>query len=123
MEPQLDWTCDECAGSSQATWVILSDVQMERAMGLESKVLSRDQSQPISLADLMKLDLDPGMWSAMCPKHTEVFPESGYFFETSRIDTIPKALDWTLHLLEKGWLQHTNWDEFLRSKLTADLDA
>ena len=108
MAPKLNWTCDECGGSSKADWVILTGIQLDKALNYN---------------EVTGLDKDLGSWSAMCTDHAQKFPETGYFFEAKRINTRAKALDWTLHLLEKGWLQNTNWNEFLRSKLTVDVDA
>lgn len=123
MTTELDWACDECGGSAKASWVILTGIQFNKALEYDRVHSTNEISRPISLDELMKLDDDRGTWSAMCLDHAGKFPEGGYYFETSRIDTHAKALDWTLHLLEKGWLQNTDWDSFLRSKVSQELDA
>ncbi len=39
---------------------------------------------------------------------------AGYWIEGTRIDTVRKALHWTLHLLHKIWFKHTDWDTAVR---------
>ena len=37
-----------------------------------------------------------------------------YQITADRIDTLGKALDWTLHMTEKTWLMHTDWNSLMR---------
>jgi hypothetical protein len=34
---------------------------------------------------------------------------SSYEIEGTRFDTIEKAMNWTLHLMEKNWFEFTDW--------------
>ena len=47
--------------------------------------------------------------------HTRCLPEGGYQIVYGRFDTITQALAWTLHLMGKGWLEHTNWEAAVRA--------
>jgi hypothetical protein len=123
MAKKFDWTCDECAGSEVAKWVVLTGPQYRKALDYDLNHPHTEEAKPMTAADLRSLSDDRGIWTTMCAKHADVFPDDGYFFETDRINTHAAALDWTLHLLEKGWLQYTDWDGFLRSKLVKSLDA
>lgn len=38
-----------------------------------------------------------------------------YWFAANRCRTVPQLLSWTAHLSEKGWLDSTNWTQFVRS--------
>lgn len=46
--------------------------------------------------------------------HSNCIPQGMYWIDYSRFDTVSKALDWTLHLMEKNWISSTNWDETVR---------
>lgn len=37
-----------------------------------------------------------------------------YWFHGERANTWPKIIEWTAHLMEKSWLEHTNWEQILR---------
>lgn len=41
----------------------------------------------------------------------------GYWIGAERCKTFPELLDWTAHLMEKRWLQNTNWSTKVRSIL------
>ena len=34
---------------------------------------------------------------------------TSYEIEGNRVDTIEKAMGWTLHLMEKNWFEYTDW--------------
>ena len=40
--------------------------------------------------------------------------DSLYWIEAARFNSVPKALDWTLHLMGKSWIQHTDWVALIR---------
>lgn len=44
--------------------------------------------------------------------------EWGYPIEGRRINTVRKALAWTLHLQEKVWFEYTDWDGAIRRLFT-----
>ncbi len=39
---------------------------------------------------------------------------NGYAIEASRIDSMEKALDWTMHLWSKRWFANTDWHHALQ---------
>lgn len=42
-------------------------------------------------------------------------PDDGnYWFHVGRIDSWPKLVGWTGHLMEKPWLSHTTWGAVLQ---------
>lgn len=36
-----------------------------------------------------------------------------YEITTDRITTVADALDWTIHLMDKPWIGHTDWSDFI----------
>jgi hypothetical protein len=42
--------------------------------------------------------------------HSECLGDSMYDIPYSRFDTLGKVLSWTLHLMEKSWLDYTDWE-------------
>lgn len=48
---------------------------------------------------------------------------SWYFIEVERIRTTADLLWWTAHLLEKGWIQSTNWGDIIRQHVNAEGQA
>ena len=47
--------------------------------------------------------------------HAKCLPDDlDYLFEGSRIRNPKRALGWTLHLQEKFWFEHTDWEALLR---------
>ena len=38
-----------------------------------------------------------------------------YEIEVERLDTAAKLVDWTAHLMNKGWINDTDWSSVLRS--------
>jgi predicted GIY-YIG superfamily endonuclease len=68
-------------------------------------------------AELMELP-DAARWRV---HHADCDPDpdgQDYHFDVARADTHEKLLSWTAHLLEKTWIQDTNWSEFLYSKIS-----
>ena len=46
--------------------------------------------------------------------HSKCLPSEMYDIGAQRIDSVDKALAWTLHLMEKTWFVHTNWEASIR---------
>jgi hypothetical protein len=53
------------------------------------------------------------VWHRECDPSTGDLTES-YWFDLDRIRTWPAALEWTLHLMGKRWIEETDWPDFLR---------
>lgn len=46
---------------------------------------------------------------------------ASYWIEIGRIRTAYAAIEWTIHLNEKNWHAHTDWDNLLRSRVLPQL--
>ncbi|MBI2836210.1 MAG: hypothetical protein HYX85_00760 [Chloroflexi bacterium] len=46
--------------------------------------------------------------------HAECLRDGMYDIDYSRFDSAAKALSWTLHLMEKEWVQETDWEAAVR---------
>ncbi len=46
--------------------------------------------------------------------HVGCMPEGMYGIEAVSIDSVAKALDWTLHLMQKAWFPYTDWRDSVR---------
>jgi hypothetical protein len=46
--------------------------------------------------------------------HSDCLPETGYELEISQVRTLRQLVTFTAHLMEKQWLQDTNWHILLR---------
>lgn len=74
------------------------------------------------LDDLEKLP-EPAPWLV---HHKNCDPNPGeycYWFYVNRADTHEKLLSWTAHLLDKSWLQDTDWADFLYSLISESAKA
>ena len=47
--------------------------------------------------------------------HARCLGDGMYTIDYSRFDSIGKALSWTLHLMEKYWLDFTDWEAAVRA--------
>jgi hypothetical protein len=57
-------------------------------------------------------DVEPAHWYW---GHDRCLPaDLDYWFHGSRIRNPKQALGWTLHLQEKIWFPHTDWEELMR---------
>lgn len=124
---RLAFACDACGDrvTGDAGYVHIS---MNRVGAVEQAVAAweTEHSPPPTgdpVKDLMGRMLDrddlmaypsPARWRVhheSCDPEPEVGP---YKISVSRIDTWPKLVHWTAHLMEKNWLQHTDWSDILR---------
>ena len=46
--------------------------------------------------------------------HMACLEGDDYWIAADRIDTLEKAMAWTLHLLEKGWFPASDWERAIR---------
>ena len=47
--------------------------------------------------------------------HQACIPDDGgYSINADRFDSLGKALDFTLHMMEKTWFQYTDWTALVR---------
>lgn len=103
--------CDRCGEqiwrwSQLAVWVDVGEAwRVHRALRMERTLVSTG-------SDLSRLP-SAAHWHIT---HWRCARRSGdiYYIEGTRIDTVAKALAWTLHLAEKRWYLSTDWDVVVR---------
>jgi len=117
--PKKEWpTCQVC-GKPVSTEQGILTVYENELHEYEGQHLEWEKKHPLdengarllSGKDMAELpDMVEWHWG-----HAHCFSTSGYEIEYSRFDTIPKALSWTLHLMEKRWLEFTTWESAVRA--------
>lgn len=108
--PSVHWpACDVCGkptdrsdGYLRITWTRIQEIQREQ------RAERTTEPELINLAGVLPIPRD-WQWG-----HSECLPESDYWIEASRIDTLRKAMAWTLHLMEKNWFAGTDWERAIR---------
>ncbi|MDO5681236.1 MAG: hypothetical protein Q4G46_00205 [Propionibacteriaceae bacterium] len=113
----VTWICDSCsrpiADGDGYVQVLYDDKRRYRQ---ERKAWDAAHLGRIRCAaDLLALP-EPAKWHAL---HTDCDPSpgTGYGFGVERIRTYRDALEWTVHLMGKVWLQDTDWDYLLERVL------
>lgn len=68
-------------------------------------------------------DLSPARWR-IHHRACDADPEGNdYWVDVERISSHEKLLSWTAHLIQKGWLIHTDWSSFLYSMISVEARA
>lgn len=123
---ELVWNCRECNKVANDGWLTLPSAEFHKAMDAvaANKKFNETHEGFFTLEDLMELP-DGGSWSVICRGcYTEDMEGvADYDIELGRIASYKDALDWTLHLMEKNWFPHTNWEQAIRSASAETLDA
>lgn len=132
LAPSLDlvWICDECDGPIANGFgyldVRLRDIAGTRGLpdlperyegddferDYEGASNDNEDEGPLTFSSLMDRP-DAAEWRAL---HASCGPEPdepSYCINVGRIRTWPQVLNWTAHLMGKGWLKDTDWDELL----------
>ena len=116
---ELVWTCRFCNREvADGAGYLTLDMRMARRYGKawaqygdELAARRREQGgRPLlyeSLADMP--DLSPAHWYATHRACDPIPESSDYFIEVERIGTYSEMLHWTGHLMEKNWLESTDW--------------
>lgn len=127
----LTWTCDICHLSiadgggyvilayddldryhskiSQREGRALNDSASPNGNGLSARLLSNDIKEYANVAK----------WQVLHARCNPRPHSSGYAIHVERIRTSSQSHEWTLHLLEKGWLDDTNWSSLMRNVVSA----
>ncbi|MFC7919640.1 hypothetical protein [Streptomyces cinereoruber] len=113
--------CDICStdiGDNEgAIWIDIQEVQtVEREYG-DWERRHADGDGTISF-DIFSPDSPPGdvRWHVSHDSCLDI-PELAYHIPVERLRSWPAYLHWTAHLMEKTWLQHTNWTALIMSTL------
>jgi len=64
----------------------------------------------VAFQEMMELPM-PVLWSWLCRDHGK---ESGYEISVDQIDTLPKAMEMTFHVLKKTWADRWAWEHAMR---------
>ena len=109
----MDWpVCDIC-GEEVTTSNGFIDIDKHEVENSESARHAWDQEHSgrlQSFAESISAP-EPAKWQW---GHLNCITGEMYQITADRFDTLGKALDWTLHLMEKGWLEETDWGAFVR---------
>jgi len=118
----LVWICDACrkpvtdkTGYIHANYYAFGQVE---AAHREFDEAHRGEFA-VNLGEFMKLP-DPARWMV---HHQTCDPDidgNDYVIDVERARTHAKLLDWTAHLMEKVWLEYTDWDDLIRRMAAVD---
>lgn len=119
--PTVRWTCHTCgdqvADDDGHVTINYRDI---RRHAQQAREWEADAGQVVTMRDLLTYP-DQVHWRVY---HRDCDPDlesSDYSIDIERIRTPGQVIDWTAHLLEKEWLQTTDWDAVLRG-VAARLD-
>ena len=117
------WRCSTCDKPLQRGhgWIELIGSQMALAYDAlrhADQMIARAYRttglpQMTTGADLLDMP-GPAHWRATCRTCNGDDAGSGYFIEVAQISSLAAVLDWTAHLSQKVWLEHTDWDDVCR---------
>lgn len=115
---ELRWMCPTCLqpitdGSGLVAISMLDVRQAEAAMAAWRDAHSTNPLGVITVPlATLRTAPEPASWGV---HHEACMPEevsAEYWFPLARCRTGDDLLMWTLHLMDKSWLEHTNWSTF-----------
>lgn len=118
----LTLICDDCGqpvvGDTGYLYVTYADIHAAR----EAAERRREVTKPGAPVNIMEFMLagGPALWRVTHDRHRP--SDDAYYIDAVRFDSWRKVAHWTAHLMEKNWLQHTDWDYLLR-ELAGDIPA
>lgn len=117
------WICAECGEpiENESGYIELPNSERRRYKieQAEWEATHPRHNEPFAVysgGDLLSMP-DDCKWHAI---HRACDPDpdgGGYWFDIERARTQLQVLDWTLHLMEKSWIDETNWTEFVRRNI------
>ena len=110
----MPWpVCDKCGMTvpPEDGVIAIGKVEMEVAETEGQAWELAHQGEPMSLEEMLTAPQSAKwQWG-----HQACIPEDGgYSIDADRFDSLGKALDFTLHMMEKTWVLHTDWAAFVR---------
>ena len=105
--------CDKCgaAVSPQDGVIAIGKVEMEVAETEWRAWELAHQGEPLSLQEMLA-GPESAKWQW---GHQACIPnDGGYSIDPDTFNSLGKALDITLHMMEKTWVQYSDWINFVR---------
>jgi hypothetical protein len=113
---ELTLICETCAfpisGDTGCLYVLMSDLAAYQEEHQAWRAAST-RGGAVSTAELMLLPL-PVPWRTSHDKCRTDRDEEAYEIDAVRITCWAKVAHWTAHLMEKTWIQSTDWKHLLR---------
>ena len=110
----MNWpTCDKCdmAVQTHDGAIAISTRDAERAEEATRSWEESHNSEPVSVAEMQSYP-SPAKWLW---GHQSCIPDDAdYSMDANQFDSERKALDVTLHMMEKQWIPYTDWINFVR---------
>ena len=109
----MDWpVCDKCgmAVTTQEGVIAIRNAHIAEAIA-EWRAWEATHGEVVSLDELLTA---PQSVKWLWGHDTCILDDDSYTIDPTRFDSLGKALDQTLHMMEKTWLQHTDWINFVR---------
>lgn len=115
---KVNWRCGVCkkvVSKAGSIWIDMREVaEKEKAIAAWRKKHTRRGCVMISAEELLDShELERVFWLVRHDR-CERAPSNAYEIAIERILTQGKVLAWTAHLMEKNWLEVTNWDNVCR---------
>lgn len=116
----LVWTCEICHRpiADHAGYITVSNSEIEKCEAAHDAFDDAHRSGPgilFTLHQLIAANLPaPAHWAAL-HINCDPDPEEGYCYAigVERIRSHRQVHSWTAHLLSKGWIQSTDWNDLL----------
>jgi hypothetical protein len=114
----MDWPlCDKCGGAVTTGEGVIAIGNADLLGAMESwRAWEKVHGEIVSLDELLA-GPEPVRWQwghDRCISSEDSYTEDSYTIDPGRFDSLGKALDQTLHMMEKTWLQYTDWISFVR---------
>jgi hypothetical protein len=120
----IQWVCASCStlidSTDKLAGIILDQEQMTNAEKLLSDYAQYEREKALigsviddtlRIANIVKTP--EGQWVPYCSSCASTVSEA-YFISVDRISTLAQVLDWTVHLMGKGWVGYTDWSYWMR---------
>jgi hypothetical protein len=111
----LAWNCQRC-GALIADGDGYITVSYRRLHEYDEAVVAWEQEHPDAFVTFGEFMTRPSRvrWQVLHARCDPAPDGDGYTIDVERIRTPHEVISCSAQLLEKNWIQHTNWDEVLR---------
>ena len=112
----IEWNCWKCGEVITKGGIGISYMDINKAeKATEEWKEKHPRGTLISGSELMEYPRS-AQWYITC-KNCDPTSDNGYWINIDRIDTYPKLIEWTAHLMGKNWFMITDWDHVLRKQV------